>query len=492
MEPVVETTSGRVQGTIDPDTPIGVAAFKGIPYAAAPFGEYRFAAPQPVRPWDGVRSAVEFGSTAPKAPYPPPIDRFLDEPSIPGDDILNLNVWTPDVRASLPVLVWIHGGAFTRGSSAAPLYDGAAFARDGVVFVSINYRLGAEGFALIDDAPANRGLLDQVAALEWVRDNISAFGGNPDQVTVAGESAGAMSVVSLVAMPAARGLFRRAVAQSGAGHSVMSAETARKVSTALGESLGVEPTRTGFAEVPPERLVETQERLTTRIRSEPDPAKWGEIVTDSLAFEPCVDGIVLPGRPIDRIAEGSGADVELLVGHNDDEMTLFFAPSGVDRMLDDGAMRALAAQYGLTDADAVDRYRTVRPDATPGEVAMHILRDWMYRIPAIRLAEARPADTYLYRFGWKSPVLDGRLGATHALDIGFVFDNLARSRALTGPNPPQKLADEMHRAWVSFATTGSPGWPAYGESRTEMKFGEIGETEVDFEADLRRLWDELR
>lgn len=492
MESVVETAYGRVQGTTVPDTLNGVTVFKGIPYADTPFGANRFTAPQPVSPWDGVRSAVEFGPTAPKAPYPPPIDQFLKEPSIAGEDILNLNVWTPDVTASLPVIVWIHGGAFTHGSSAAPIYDGANFARDGVVFVSINYRLGAEGFALIDDAPANRGLLDQVAALEWVRDNIAAFGGNPDLVTIVGESAGAMSVVSLLAMPSAKGLFRRAVAQSGAGHSVMSEKTARKVSSALAESLEVEPTRAGFASVPPEHLVDAQERLTARIRSEPDPAKWGEIVTDSLAFEPCVDGSVLPGRPIDLIAEGSSSDVDLLIGHNDDEMTLFLVPSGVDEMIDENSMRALVAKYGFTDPNSVDTYRETKPGATPGQVAMHILRDWMYRIPAIRVAEARSADTYLYRFDWKSPVLDGRLGATHALDIGFVFDNLPSARALAGPTPPQDLADRMHRTWVTFATTGSPGWAAYGESRTEMRFGDVCDTVDDFEGDLRVLWDELR
>src|SRR5690606_37542735 len=184
--------------------------------------------------------------------------QLLHEPSIPGEDVLGINVWSPDLSGSLPVIVWIHGGAFAHGSSAVALYDGANFARDGVVFVSINYRLGAEGFALLDDAPANRGLLDQVAALEWVRDNIAAFGGDPDRVTIAGESAGAMSVVSLLAMPAARGLFRRAIAQSGAGHSVMSAGTARTVAGALGAMLGVARTHAVFAGIEPKVLVHAQ------------------------------------------------------------------------------------------------------------------------------------------------------------------------------------------------------------------------------------------
>ncbi len=201
MNPVVETTCGRVKGTAEG----GTAVFKGIPYAAAPFGDLRFAAPEPAPKWDDVRDAVDFGPTAPKAAYGAPFDRLFEDPAIPGENPLNLNVWTPGIDASLPVLVWIHGGAFVRGSSAVPLYDGANFARDGVVFVSINYRLGAEGFAFLADAPANRGLLDQVAALEWVRDNIAAFGGNPEAVTIVGESAGAMSVGSLLAMPLQKG-----------------------------------------------------------------------------------------------------------------------------------------------------------------------------------------------------------------------------------------------------------------------------------------------
>ncbi|MCR8693095.1 carboxylesterase/lipase family protein [Rhodococcus rhodochrous] len=493
MEPVVDTTGGRVRGT----TVGGTAVFKGIPYAAAPFGELRFAAPGPVPRWDGVRPATEFGPTAPKAPYAPPIDQLLHEPSIPGEDVLGLNVWSPDLSGSLPVIVWIHGGAFVHGSSAVALYDGANFARDGVVFVGINYRLGAEGFALLDDAPANRGLLDQVAALAWVRDNIAAFGGDPDRVTIAGESAGAMSVVSLLAMPAARGLFRRAIAQSGAGHSVMSAGTARTVAGALSAMLGVAPTRAAFAGIEPKVLVDAQERLTARIRSERDPATWGEIATDSMAFEPCVDGTVLPGRPIDLVGKGAGSDVDVLIGHNDDEMTLFFVPLGVDGLLDEAAARGLAAAYGLTDPEAFDAYRRARPDARPGDTAMHIVRDWMYRIPVLRVAEARTvhdAETHVYRFDWKSPLFDGRLGATHALDIGFVFDNLhlPQAAALAGSAPPQELATRMHRAWVDFATTGSPGWPPYGDERTEMLFGDTCATVDDHEADLRTLWDGIR
>ncbi|MFC9063259.1 carboxylesterase family protein, partial [Streptomyces sp. NPDC057074] len=213
-KPVVSTEYGAVRGRYEN----GVAVFRGIPYAAPPFGPRRFRPPVAPEPWDGVRDAGSFGPTAPKPPYSEAFAQYLSDPAIPGDDCLNLNVWTPEPGpgARLPVLVWLHGGALTRGSSAVPVYDGATFARDGVVCVSINYRLGVEGYGLFPDAPANAGLRDQIAALEWVRASIAAFGGDPDRVTVAGQSAGAISTGALLAAPRAKGLFRRAVLQSGA------------------------------------------------------------------------------------------------------------------------------------------------------------------------------------------------------------------------------------------------------------------------------------
>src|SRR5260370_1551669 len=222
-----------------------VATFKGIPYAAAPFGANRFQPPRPVERWDGVREALSYGPTVPKPPYFPPFDVLIPEPAIPGEDCLNLNIWTPDVgRAGLPVMVWIHGGAFSNGSGAVPVYDGSAFARDGVVCVTINYRLGADGFLFLGDGIANVGLLDQVAALAWVRDNIASFGGDPARVTIAGESAGAMSVITLMSMPLAAGLFRRAIAQSGAGQHVLTEGTAATVGGYLAELLTVPAERT--------------------------------------------------------------------------------------------------------------------------------------------------------------------------------------------------------------------------------------------------------
>jgi para-nitrobenzyl esterase len=250
-----------------------VSTFKGIPYAAPPFGINRFRAPQPVETWSGVRDALTYGATVPKPPYFPPFDVLLPEPVVAGEDSLNLNIWSPDLgQAKLPVMVPIHGGAFANGAGAVTQYNGSRFARDGVVCVTINYRLGADGFLYLGDGPANLGLLDQVAALEWVRNNIAAFGGDPGNVTIFGESAGAMSVGTLLSMPRAAGLFRRAIAQSGAGHHAISSATARRVSQYLAEKLGVAPTREAIAAVPIDRLLQ-EVQLSADVFNIPDPAR---------------------------------------------------------------------------------------------------------------------------------------------------------------------------------------------------------------------------
>ncbi|GAA4473594.1 carboxylesterase family protein [Rhodococcus olei] len=493
MDPLVAIAHGTVLGA-EHD---GVLSFKGIPYAAPPVGEHRFAAPAPPTHWDWVRHASRFGHTAPKPPYPTPIAHLLAEPDHPGDDFLNLNVWTPSLDGRAPVLVWIHGGAFANGSGAVDTYDGAAFARDGIVCVTFNYRLGAEGFLLIDGAPANRGLLDQVAALRWVRENIGCFGGDPDRVTIAGESAGAMSVTTLLSMPATEGLFGRVIAQSGAGHHVMTSGTAKKVTAALADHLGVPPTVAGFASVSPPDLVAAQAELSGRIAREPDPVAWGEIAADSMAFEPCVDGDVLTTRPIDALTAGTRTGVDVLIGTNSDEFTLFLMPSGVADAVPVEALVLTATALGLDPDAALAAYHADRPGSTPGEVLAAILRDRTFWIPAIRVAEARSAhdaDTHVYEFTWRTPLVNDRLGATHALELGFVFDTLGKpgTGLLAGPNPPQELADEMHRAWVEFVRSGDPGWPAYGADRTVRMFGGDAEHIADPRADLRELWDGIR
>jgi para-nitrobenzyl esterase len=426
--------------------------------------------------------------------YPPPYDALLPNPVIPGDEYLNLSVWTPDPDAQgLPVLVWIHGGAFVNGSSAVPLTDGSAFARDGVVTVAVNYRLGVEGFALLPDAPPNLGLLDQVAALEWVRDNIAAFGGDPDMVTVAGESAGAICVGALLAMPRADGLFRRAVLQSGAAQHTLSPATAARVTEFVAADLGVPGTAAGLRDVPSERIRAAQKALGRELLR-PDPARWRELAVNLLPFEPVVDGDVLPGPPLDRIAAGSAAGVGLLVGSNRHEWRFFVVPTGLVDQVDEALLAAVAAGYRLSPS-ALAHYRAASPGASPGLVMCEITTDWYLRIPALRLAEA-VAGSHVYEFGWESTV--GGLGACHGLEVPFVFDTLDHpgAAALAGPAPPRALAEAMHRAWVAFAATGDPGWPPYLPGRAVARFGAGSDPAVevvdDPRGDLRELWDGIR
>src|SRR5262249_26254482 len=276
---------------------------------------------------------------------------------IAGEECLNLNVWTPDPSAvGLPVMVWIHGGAFMNGSGSVGAYDGSAFARDGVVCVTINYRLSAEGFLYLDDGIANLGLLDQVAALRWVQANISAFGGDPGRVTVAGESAGAMSVTTLLSMPMAEGLFVRAIAQSGAAAHSVTPDQGRTVARYLAEALNVPADRDAIATVPLERIVATASDLVTEVQTAPDPAKWGSLALSLLPFAPVVDGNVVPQPPLNAVEGGQGANVALLIGSNREEARLFTVADGSIDLIDDAVLEMAAGAYGLS-ADGLATYR---------------------------------------------------------------------------------------------------------------------------------------
>jgi para-nitrobenzyl esterase len=490
-EIIATTTQGKVRGT----QVNGVGAFLGIPYAAAPIGPALFRAPAPAPSWDGVRDATKLGPTVPKPPYVAPFDTLLQDPVIAGDESLNVNVWTPDPGGDgLPVMVWIHGGAFRNGANAIPTYDGRAFARDGVVLVSMNYRLGAAGFGLLPDAPANLGIRDQLAALAWVQDNIAAFGGNPNDVTIFGESAGAMSVTTLVSVAAGSGLFGKAIAQSGGGQSVATATDAARITAELATRLGVPATAAGFASVDVGRLIEAQQSISLDATRNPDPNLWGpSIVAAGMAFLPVVDGELITERPIDAISAGIGHDMPMLIGTTAEEYRLFLVPPGIIDGVTPEVMRGALAARGW-DTSIADIYVANRPDAAPGDVLAAMITDWYFRVPAIRMAEARadaPSATFAYEFAWPSPV--DRLGACHALEIGFVFDTLREpgSNWLGGPDAPQSLADNMHARWVAFAKDGDPGWPAYDtESRSVMTFDGDGATLVnDPRADERRLWD---
>jgi para-nitrobenzyl esterase len=495
MDTDVRTRQGIVRGRIEE----GVAVFKGIPYAAPPFGPNRFQPPRPAERWDGVREALSFGPTAPKPPYFPPFDVILPEPAIPGEDCLNLNIWTPDPgRAGLPVMVWIHGGAFSNGSGAIPQYDGSRFARDGVVCVTINYRLGADGFLFLGDGISNLGLLDQIAALTWVQENIAAFGGDPGNVTLFGESAGAFSISTLLSMPRAKGLFRRIIAQSGAGHHVISPATGKRVGQYLAEKLGVEATREAIAAVSTDRLLQAQMALSADAFGNPDPQRWGEVAANLMPFEPVIDGDVLPARPIDSIVGGAGAGVDVIIGSNSEEQRLMMVPNGVINYISEDILAGAVSAYGLPVSETIATYRAIRPGDSPGELLAAIVTDWFYRIPAIRLAEAHTRGsgaTYMYEFAWRSPKFDGKLGACHAMEIPFVFDTLDKGgyEEMMGTEPPQQLADAMHAAWVAFARVGDPGWPRYDlDRRSTMRFDTKQEVVEDPRSAERVLWEGVR
>ncbi|WP_379589775.1 carboxylesterase/lipase family protein [Pseudonocardia zijingensis] len=488
----MRTRSGEVRGTVVD----AVAVFKGIPFAAPPFGPGRLRPPLPVAPWRGVRDATAFGAGPRTLPLAPEVVALIpDAGVVPGEDCLNLNVWTPDVEAvGLPVMVWVTGGFFEFGFGAS--YDGRRFARDGVVCATFNYRAGPEGFLDLGDGVANVGLLDQVAALEWVRDNIAAFGGDPGNVTVFGESAGAMSIATLLAMPRADGLFRRAILQSGAANAVTPSATAQRIARDLAARLGVPPDREAIAAVPVERYLRAQAELAADLRGA--PGRWGrEVAAGGLPWQPSVDGDVVPGRPIDRIAAGSGADVDLIIGTNVDEGRVALAAMGAADQVPVEAVAALAATFGLAPDAAIAAYRAAHPGSGNGELLAAIRTDGFWRIPALRLADAHagsPAATYMYEFAWRSPAFGGLLGACHGLEIPFVFDTLDPSfRPVLGPalgaDPPQPLADAMHAAWVAFAREGDPGWPRYDLARrATMRFDTPAEVVDDPRATERELW----
>ncbi|MFF5924022.1 carboxylesterase/lipase family protein [Streptomyces flavochromogenes] len=461
FRPEVRSAAGAVRGTHE----AGVAVFRGIPFAEAPVGALRFAAPRPARSWSGVREAVSYG------PPPPQSGHFgMDALArdTPGDDWLTVNVWSPEPTpgTGLPVMVWIQGGAYVFGTSGLPEYDGGRLARDGgVVVVTFNYRVGIEGFGHIEGAPPNRGLLDQVAALEWVRDNIRSFGGDPGRVTVFGQSAGGGSVAALLAMDRAAGLFRRAVAQSVQG-TYFSPELASDIATACAAELGLRPTTADLSDVPPYELPAAGDALSATMDRWAD--RWGAPAYRTIPFAPVVDGDILPTTPWQALSEGAGRDVELLVGHTRDEQRLFTAVTGLLGEVSE-EQAAAALRFLAPGPDGARRYRDAFPTADPDGLYELVHSDWLFRMPSLRLAEARAAAggrTHVYELTWAAPGMGGAFGACHGLDVPLVFGNLDRGQpaVLIGEEPSpeaEALSARMRAAWTSFAAHGDPGWPAY-------------------------------
>ncbi len=485
---IVETQYGKVQGT----TSGPVYVWKGIPYAQPPLGDLRFRAPRAPHSWSGVRDATAYGLTSVQSARMMQ-SVFSANPEPSGEDCLYLNIWSPgadDKRR--PVLFWIHGGGFTMGSGSTPWYDGTSFASNGdVVVVTINYRLGALGFLhLADlggkekDLSSNCGLLDQIAALKWVRDNIAAFGGDSNNITVFGESAGAMSIGTLLAMPAAKGLFQKAILQSGASHTILDSARASRIATKLMDTLGIHNV-TDLLDVSSEQLLAAQNKIS------------GE--GGRLAFQPVVDGASLPQQPIEAIASGSALGVSLLVGTNRDEMRLFTMMDPTQATPDRSILEHL---FGARANDVAAIYEAHQPENSSSDAWIDFLTDRTFRIPAIRLAEkqlAHGANVWMYRFDWPTPAFGGRLKACHGLEIPFVWNNLDKYgvNLLTGDDPArQKVADAMHQSWIMFARNGNPNasglstWPAYDTAhRATMFFNEECQVVNDPQATERQAWE---
>lgn len=472
----VRVTGGMISGT----TTGGVRIFKGIPFAAPPVGDLRWKAPQPVVGWKGVRKCETFGPECPQAPYPAG-SLYYQPPQPQSEDCLYLNVWTTGKAGDKrPVMVWIHGGALTRGSGASRVYDGTAFAKKGVVLVTLNYRLGPLGYLahpeLTAESPhhssGNYGVLDQTAALQWVKQNIAAFGGDVNRVTIFGESAGSWSVNTLVASPLAKGLFQRAIGESGGAFSPMSYLKADRNKQASAETVGAAFAKACGATslqvlraLPAEKIIEV-------FNNDSEGRKF--------RTQPTVDGWALPDEIRNIFAQGKQNDVPVIVGSNANEMTSLTVPATVPRTMDDLRKR-VAAQYG----EMAKEFETVYPVKSDADIAagyLGNLRDmvftWQMRTWARMTATGR-SKAYLYSFSHVPPNPNSKyLGAYHAAEIAYVFNNLNRQNALTDTD--FKLSEMMMNYWVNFATTGNPNgaglpkWAAY--EQTNEPYLDFGDT----------------
>ena len=488
--PFAMTTVSISNGSLQGRTAPGSTAFLGIPFAEAPVGPLRWAPPSPARAWSGTRDATKFGS-APWQPTGGPLDGL-----VPGmgsadqsDDCLNLNVWTPSIDGAQPVLVWIHGGAFSLGAGSLSVYDGSRLAAaTNTVVVTLNYRLGALGFLVIDDPTCtpNVGLLDQVAALEWVRDNISAFGGDPDNVTIFGESAGGGSVLSLLSMPSAVGLFQRAIVQSGATDLLLDRDKAQLVAEAVARAAGLDTVDVdALRAMPGAQIIEAQASAAMEL--------FGTVGT--MPFHPVVDGAVLPQTWLEASSSGFNP-VPVIIGTNRDEMDLF-------KMFDPEAGSLTAEQLrtrfeivgGNVDA-LVDAYRSTGATEPP-EVWRRANTDLAMWLPALRIAEARSAHapTWMYRFDWEASSPD--MGAAHGVDIPFPFTNIDIDEWDTFISDPEKamsLASLMQKAWADFARDGVPSlgsgdWLAYNVTdRYTAILGRDVTVERDPNGQVRQAW----
>jgi para-nitrobenzyl esterase len=488
VEPEIHTAAGVVRGRWEN----AVAVFLGIPYAEPPVGSRRFQAPVSAGRWEGTRDALEFGPPVPQAIHVGSVMTSVSGGAADGSaDCLTLNVWSSDLGAAgLPVMVWIHGGTYLEGTSSNPHHDGETLAKAGVVMVSMNYRTGVEGFAHIAGAPDNRGILDQACALRWVQENIAAFGGDPGNVTVFGQSAGGGCIAALLAMPMVAGLFRRAIPQSAPG-TYFSPRLAGAITSAITAELGARATIDEMARLPPRALLDATDTIIQKMPEFVD--SWGPMALTPTPFSPVVDGDLLPHAPWRALAGGAAQGVDLLVGHTRDEYRLYAAHLGGE-VTDDQVTASLDRL--APSPDGARAYRAAYPDATPAQLYELVNADWLFRMPCLHLAEAQHignGNAWTYELCWG---YNREQDASHSLDFLLVLGTLSaddvRSHPAAYPNAAAEavsVSHDMRTDWVNFATTGNPGWAPYDpDTRTTRVYNAESTTRPYPEETSRRIW----